>query len=315
MNRRASRPEGREGSSFSQGVRGEVARAIFGAGTLQTTGRRSSLRCPGCAGAALAALLIGAQERSEGGWLVRLAAASTVRAALLLLKLLHLSYTWERVKSASGSSFLLRVDELPSLPAQVGRCCARLWLAGMFLRCGSVVDPRCAYRLEFTVDGSEGEATERLKQYLGSEGLHVGLARRRDAWVVSLVRGEDVAQTLSLVGATMARLRLEEVLALRETRNDLHRRVNAESANIERSMRAAVLQVAYLQLLQSEGKLEGLDRELYQVAMLRLQHVDYSLREIGALLDPPISRATVGRRLARLEDMARALGEPIIGDE
>jgi hypothetical protein len=122
---------------------------------------------------------------------------------------------------------------------------------------------------------------------------------RRGLFVVSLKRAEDVAQALSIVGATRARLRFEEVRALKETRNQLRRKVNAEAANLERVTRAAVRQ------------LEGLPRGLAEVARLRLRHQDLSLREIGERLNPPLTRATVGRKLAVLERMAAALGDPL----
>lgn len=269
-----------------------------------------------CRRALLSAILAGEGRPLEGGGLeLRSRSAALARMALSLLKESGFACTWERttVRALGRSNlYLVRValppeawNEVPTLGA---RCCRRSWLAGWFAASGSVSPPHQGYHMEFT---SRSAAHARaLEDTLKGEGLGPHRMLRRGLHVVSLKRAEDVAQALSLVGATAARLRFEEVRALKETRNELRRRVNAETANLERTTRAAVRQMGALRLLEAHGRLEGLPQGLAEVARLRLRYQDLSLREIGERLNPPLTRATVGRKLALLEKMAAGLGDP-----
>lgn len=270
-----------------------------------------------CRRALLGALLAGeGRALPAGGLELRSRSAALARLALPLLKEAGVPTTWEkRTVRALGHSnlYVLRIsDPLPGWqdpPELKSRCCRRTWLAGFFAASGSVSPPRAGYHMEWTTHSAA--LADALERFLGAEGLGPHRMVRRGLHVVSLKRGEDVALGLSLVGATGARLQFEEVRALKETRNQLRRRVNAETANLERTTRAAVRQLACLRLLEMHGRLEGLPAGLAEVARLRLHHQELSLRELGERLNPPLTRATVGRRLARLEDLAAALGDPL----
>ena len=270
-----------------------------------------------CRKALLAALLAGEGRRLESGALeLRSRSAALARLALLLLKEARVGTSWERttVRALGRSNlYVLRIPQPPedwqALPDLSPRCCRRAWLAGWFASSGSVCPAQRGYHMEWT--SRPGPHADALESCLRAEGLAAHRMLRRTLEVVSLKRAEDVAQALSMVGATGARLRFEEVRALKETRNHLRRQVNAETANLERITRAAVRQLGSLRLLESRGRLEGLPRGLAEVARLRLRHQDLSLRELGERLNPPLTRATVGRKLAQLEQMAAALGDPL----
>jgi DNA-binding transcriptional regulator WhiA len=267
----------------------------------------------------LAAILAGEGRSTESGDLeLRSRSAALARLALLLLKEAQVGSSWRcTTVRALGRSNLYAIlipappadwDSLPDLKA---RCCRRSWLAGWFAASGSVCPAQLGYHMEWTARSQKH--AEALEECLRVEGLGSQRLVRRGLQVVSLRRAEEVAQALSMVGATAARLRFEEVRALKETRNHLRRQVNAETANLERTTRAALRQLACLRLLESRGRLEGLPVGLAEVARLRLRHQDLSLREIGERLNPPLTRATVGRKLAHLERMAAALGDPMPG--
>jgi hypothetical protein len=269
-----------------------------------------------CQDALLGALLSAGGKALPGEEVeLRSRSAALARLALRLLKSAGRQVSWDcREVRALGRSNLyrLRVSGAAWSPDRVPagvRCCRRAWLAGWFAASGSVCPAQTGYHMEWT---SRCEAhADALAECLLAEGLQAHRMVRRGLFVVSLKRGEEVAQALSIVGATRARLRFEEVRALKETRNQLRRRVNAEAANLERVTRAAVRQLGCLRLLESRGRLEGLPQGLAEVARLRLRHQDLSLREIGERLNPKLTRATVGRKLASLERMAAALGDPL----
>lgn len=290
------------GETFSREAREEVAH------------RPPSRSC--CRRTFLAALVAGEGRPAAEGLELRTRSAAVARLALQLLKEAGQDATWAHsTVRALGRSKLyvihLREPRPEVLEAgdRVRRCCRRAWLAGWFASSGSVSPPRSGYHLEWTTH-TEAHAAS-VERALRAEELAPHRMLRRGLHVVSLKRADDVAQVLTLVGATNALLQFEEVRALKETRNDLRRRVNAETANLERTSRAAARQIAFLRLLEARGRLEGLPPSLAEVARLRLRHQELSLREIGERLTPPLTRASVGRKLTQLERMAATLGDPL----
>lgn len=187
-------------------------------------------------------------------------------------------------------------------------CCRRHWLSGLFLAFGSVSDPRKEYCLELALPSLS--LAEKAAVCFRLDGVKSSLSERRRTWVVTLKRASDIAEALSIVGANSARLNFEEVLALKETRNDIRRRVNAESANMARSSLASVRQIGCLRLLQREGVLASLPSDLQNIALARLDNPEASLRELGAMFTPSIPRTTLSRKLAKLETLSKELGEP-----
>ena len=187
-------------------------------------------------------------------------------------------------------------------------CCRRHWLSGLFLTFGSISDPHKEYCLELALPSRT--LAEKASVCLRLDGVKPSISKRRRTWVVTLKRASDIAETLSIMGANSARLNFEEVLALKETRNDVRRRVNAESANMARSSLASVRQIGCLRLLQREGVLTSLPLDLQSIALARLDNPEASLRELGAMFEPNIPRTTLSRKLAKLEALSKELGEP-----
>lgn len=187
-------------------------------------------------------------------------------------------------------------------------CCRRHWLSGLFLTFGSISDPRKEYCLELALPGRS--LAEKASICLKLDGVKSSISKRRQTWVVTLKRASDIAEALSIMGANSARLNFEEVLALKETRNDVRRRVNAENANMARSSLASVRQIGCLRLLQREGVLASLSPDFQSIALARLENPEASLRELGTMFEPNIPRTTLSRKLAKLEALSKELGQP-----
>jgi DNA-binding protein WhiA len=102
-------------------------------------------------------------------------------------------------------------------------------------------------------------------------------------------------------------LQLEDVRALRETKNRIHRLVNTEAANLQRSAQAAAAHRRVIEYLQSAYGLPQLSPALREVAELRLSHPDESLAELGRRCNPPIAKPTVSGRLGALSRLAEHL--------
>lgn len=285
--------------TFSAGVHAEIA-------------RRRLKRC--CREPFLMGVLAGAKYfRRYGRAVLRLAQKEAVEAVVAQLEAGRIAYSlrWEGGREGEPQFGLIELPELPAsfyrLPSFQGVCCRRSWMAGLFLVCGTVSEPSKGYYMEWSP--ASWDCTNLLLGCLIDEQVEPVVTARGRGQAVCLKRGEDVAVALSLVGATLARLAYEDVRARKETNNDLHRLVNAETANIRRSAETAVRQNAAIRALQEQGILGQLSPELQGLAQVRLENPDCSYREIGEMLQPPLTRASVAKKLAKLEQLAAKMLE------
>ncbi|MGC1381020.1 MAG: DNA-binding protein WhiA [Candidatus Baltobacteraceae bacterium] len=204
-------------------------------------------------------------------------------------------------------TFAIALPEvLRTTPPKPARKCDRLLeVRAAFLACGSLAAGTHGYHLEFVV--RERAIAERLQWMLGSAGIPVKETRRKGRIVLYLKDFEAIAELLTRIGAFGAVLRLEDVRALRETKNRIHRLVNTEAANLERVAQAAATQRRVIEYLRSAYGLARLTPALREVADLRLAHPDESLAELGRRCNPPIPKPTVSSRLAALARLAENL--------
>ncbi|HWJ03557.1 MAG TPA: DNA-binding protein WhiA, partial [Verrucomicrobiae bacterium] len=126
---------------------------------------------------------------------------------------------------------------------------------------------------------------------------------------VYLKESEHIAEFLTLIGAHSALLEFENVRVLKDMRNQVNRLVNCETANLNKTVDAAVRQVESIKIIQRTLGLEKLDRPLREIAELRLLHSDTSLKELGEMLVPKVGKSGVNHRMRKIEDIARQLEE------
>lgn len=193
---------------------------------------------------------------------------------------------------------------LYELPKSLVRkdCCAIAYLRGVFLGGGFVADPHGDFHFELTAE-TETIAQE-LVMLMGRFDIHARVTSRRGLYTVYLKGAEPIVDFLALVGAHRALLRTEDVRIVKEMRNDVNRLVNAETANLQKTAAAAVGQVAAVRAIERARGLESLPPALREIAELRLEHPEVSLRELGELADPPLSKSAVYHRIRRLEELA-----------
>ena len=181
------------------------------------------------------------------------------------------------------------------------RCCRGAYLRGAMLGGGSLSGPRSAH-LELRTTSLEGAGF--LRTIAAADGTKLAV-RDRGRHAVAYVKGTDAIEALLVAaGASDAVLAFEERAVLAATRADANRLANADHANLVRTSRAARAQLTAVRELQSAGKLEQLPERLHEVACLRLRHPTLSLRELAAKCDPPATKASVYRRLRKLQDLA-----------
>jgi hypothetical protein len=181
-------------------------------------------------------------------------------------------------------------------------CCAVAYLRGMFLGGGFVADPHGDFHFELTAE-SEPIAND-LVTLMQRFDIGARVTSRRGTYAVYLKGAEPIVTFLALVGAHRALLRTEDVRILKEMRNDVNRLVNAETANIQKTATAAAEQVAAVRTLERQRGLDSLPPALREIAYLRLENPDVSLRELGELAEPPLSKSAVYHRVRRLEELA-----------
>ncbi len=196
-----------------------------------------------------------------------------------------------------------RLAEMPSKPAR--KCDRLMEVRAAFLACGSLAAGAHGYHLEFVARSEE--SAQRLKWMLRSAGVPPKALRRKGRLVLYYKDFDAIAELLTLIGAFAAVLQLEDVRALRETKNRIHRLVNTEAANLERSAQAAAAQRRLIEYLRSAYGLVRLTPALREVAELRLKYPDESLAELGRRCNPPIAKPTVGSRLGALSRLAEQL--------
>jgi hypothetical protein len=196
--------------------------------------------------------------------------------------------------------------ELREIPPKPRLKCDRLMeIRAAFLACGSLAAGAHGYHLEFVP--ADDALAERLDWMLRSTGRAPKRAVRKRRNVLYYKDFEAIVDVLTLVGAFGAVLHLEDVRAFRETKNRIHRLVNTEAANLERTAAAAAAQRHTIEYLSSAYGLSALSPALREIAELRLAHPDESLAELGARCNPPIGKPTVSSRLAALSRLAGKL--------
>jgi DNA-binding transcriptional regulator WhiA len=190
-------------------------------------------------------------------------------------------------------------------PKPTLKCDRLIEIRAAFLTCGSLAAGAHGYHLEFVLP--EQSVADRLIWMLRSTGRAPKHTKRKRRDVLYYKDFEAIVDVLTLIGAFGAVLHLEDVRALRETKNRIHRLVNTEAANLDRAAAAAAAQRQTIEYIESAFGLSELSPPLREVAELRMAHPDESLAELGARCNPPIAKPTVSSRLGALTRLAARL--------
>ena len=194
--------------------------------------------------------------------------------------------------------------ELGIVPRLVkDRCCLIAYLRGAFLGGGFIANPRRDFHFELSC-GHESLANG-LVALLAQNAIPAKAIMRRNAWIVYIKGAEPIVDFLALVGAHKAVLAIEGVRVTKSIRNDENRRVNAEMANQTKSIEASLSQIQNIQLLIESNGMDSLPKALQEVALLRLAHPDVSLRELGELAKPPLSKSAINHRIRRIDELVQ----------
>ena len=172
---------------------------------------------------------------------------------------------------------------------------------GVFLGSGSINDPSNKYHLEMTL--STIENAKKIQYLLEDKNIYTKWLDRKKGYSLYIKDGEEISKFLAFIEANSAVLKFEEIRVLREMKNNVNRKVNCETANLSKTVNAAVRQIEAIKKIQKEGKFDSLSDNLKEIAILRLENPDASLIELGKMLQKPIGKSGVNHRLNTLLEL------------
>ncbi len=182
---------------------------------------------------------------------------------------------------------------------------ARLCIREAFIKSGSMNDPNKKYHLEIMFKTKK--KAEEMQTLLMNFNINAKIIKREKDYMLYLKDGEEISEFLALIGANSSVIKFEEIRVLKETRNDINRLVNCETANLNKTINAAVKQIEDIKLIKKKRKFSNLPENLQEIAELRIANPDVSLVELGKMLSEPIGKSGVNHRLKKLSAIAEDL--------
>lgn len=193
-----------------------------------------------------------------------------------------------------GSSIVLRQS-----------CCKRAFVRAAFLAIGSLSDPQKAYHFELSL-GSEKEAGS-LKKIIEALGIEIKFIIRKKNYVLYLKEAEQISEILRLMEAPIALMDFENTRIVKDVRNSVNRKLNCEVANLNKTVVASLKQVEGIELIRDKLGLESLPQNLKEVAYLRLEYPEASLKELVDRMDGKVGKSGINHRLRKLLEIAQNL--------
>ena len=184
-------------------------------------------------------------------------------------------------------------------------CCKRAYIRGAFIASGSMSDPSKSYHFEIVCN--DMRQAEHLRDMMNSFDVDAKIVQRKRTYVVYLKEGSQIVDILNVMEAHVALMELENVRIMKEMRNSVNRKVNCETANINKTVSAAVRQME--DIIRDQIGFEKLPEGLRDVALTRLAYPEAALKELGQLMANPLGKSGVNHRLRKLSEIAQQLRE------
>ena len=184
-------------------------------------------------------------------------------------------------------------------------CCRSAFLRGVFFAGGSITDPAKRYHLELTT--SHMQVSRELDVLLRECGYPPKSVSRNGSFVTYFKQSHQIEDFLTLIGAPVAAMNVMSAKLEKDLRNSVNRRLNCDSANLDKAVEAAQEQLEAIRRLEEAGQMDLLPEKLRQTAALRLSHPELTLSELAAEFDPPVTKSGLNHRLRKLVQMAKEL--------
>lgn len=181
----------------------------------------------------------------------------------------------------------------------------RAYVRGCFLGSGSINNPENKYHIEFIV--KDRNIADEILQILNKYNIHFKKLEKENAVSIYSKDGEEISKFLAFIGANSSVLKFEDIRVYRDMRNNVNRIVNCETANLSKTVNAAVKQIDAINKLKESGKYNSLSENLKEIAELRIKYPEVSLIELGKMLNPPIGKSGVNHRMKAILKLVEEL--------
>ena len=179
---------------------------------------------------------------------------------------------------------------------------ARLLIREAFIKKGFINDPNKDYHLEILFKTKK--KAEELKEIIFNLGIDIKSTKKDNLYMLYLKDGEEISSFLALMGANKAVIKFEEVRVIKDTRNNINRLVNCETANLNKTINASVKQIEAIKKIKRSKKFNTLQENLKELANLRLENPEATYEELGKMLSKPIGKSGVSHRLEKIVKLA-----------
>jgi DNA-binding protein WhiA len=184
-------------------------------------------------------------------------------------------------------------------------CCVKSFLRGVFMGSGSITNPTNMYHLEVVANNMQNATF--INEIINNIGINSKIIKRKKDYVIYIKGGEAISDFLAGIGANKGTLAFEETRVVKDFRNGVNRLNNCENANYDKTIDAALSQIEDIMTIKKFRKFEKLSKELKDIANLRLEYREATLKELGDLAEPKLSRSGVNHRFRKLQQIAEDL--------
>lgn len=214
-------------------------------------------------------------------------------------------YTLAVPPSPAGGEFLEAIGFLPMTGGDDGRICTepesrRAYLAGAFLGGGSISRPQSDYHLELVTQSRH--FAESIREVMRTFGMHPRLTDRKNDYIVYIKEGDEAGSFLQITGASQSYMEFETVRVMKDMRNQVNRQVNCETANLQKSVNAAVQQMHQIRTVRACYDNQRLPRTIRETMELRMAHPNATLAELSALCG--VSKSGLAHRFQKIRLLA-----------
>lgn len=182
--------------------------------------------------------------------------------------------------------------------------CRTAFFRGAFLAGGSVTDPEKSYHLELVT--SHYYVSRELLVLLREAGFEAKETTRKSNYITYFKQSEHIEDFLTAIGAPLAAMEIMTSKLERDLRGSVNRRVNCDSANLDKTVAAAQNQIDAIHHLKERGTWSSLPEKLRETAELRVNNPELTLSQLAELFQPPISKSALNHRLRKLVELSGA---------
>lgn len=186
------------------------------------------------------------------------------------------------------------------------KCCKKSYLRGLFLGAGSITDPEKNYHFELSTT-SKALAHDIMKLLSSFTDIFPKISQRKKEYIVYIKDSNQIVDLIAIMGASNTLFQYEDIRIKKGIKNRANRINNCDQANIDKSIVASHKQIESINKIKSKVGLDKLPLKLKEIAIARLENPDYTLAELGEILNPPIKKSGVNKRLSKIEDFANKI--------